>query len=166
MNGQFPLRALESQTLYYVYFIAQEVFDFVKIGSTGNIVARLRQLQTGNPHRLIPFHIIAFESMEGARRVEAIFHKRYQALGLNAQGEWYQVKPIEVLNDLNFAIALGESVTGQQVFTMPDLTTGRVLLHRELFDVPYYSDWRPARYTPSLVAQFLEEEGEGSYERD
>lgn len=107
----------------FLYIIAQERSNFIKIGVTADIDARLAQLQTGNPQRLVIVRLFLLKDLTAAVRLEQLFHQRYQQL--RVQGEWFRVSPMDLLSDINFALQLARSwpdVLGCSDFTdaLPD----------------------------------------------
>lgn len=75
-----------------LYIIQSYVTGAVKIGRSGDVEARLRQLQTGSPHRL---KLLA--SFEGKGGLEKNIHERVSKHRLHMQGEWFHH---ECLTDL------------------------------------------------------------------
>ena len=108
------------QAKHYVYFVAQAESRFIKIGATADVTARVRQLQTGNPQRLIILRTIEFESADDARSCEALLHERYRSLGLGAYGEWFAMCPASLLSDVNFALELGRRIDCAKISDFPD----------------------------------------------
>jgi len=101
---------------YYVYLISTFDSNFVKIGVTCDITTRLRQLQSGNPHRLVPVRLIKLETEEDARTLEALFHHRYKEY--RRAGEWFAIAPGDILSDINFALSLVEFIHTQQIYDL------------------------------------------------
>lgn len=91
---------------YHVYFIGQSGTDYVKIGMSGDVDARLRQLQCGCPTRLRVLRIISVDDQDSARLLEAMLHKRYDSLECSASGEWYEINAARLMMDINFAVDL------------------------------------------------------------
>lgn len=130
---------------YYVYFFGQILGDYVKIGMTADVKARLNQLQTGNPHRLVVLRVIELTDAQAARDLEALFHRRYKLLQYHTYGEWYGVNPIALLMDVNFAIELGMLLGDAPVHDVPGTTLGEQGLWWDWFDEqPLYAreEWR------------------------
>jgi hypothetical protein len=69
----------------YVYFIGHRIAvgDPVKIGFSVNPAARLRELQTGNPKRLI-----VLAAVEGPRSLERDLHRRFEWDHIDR--EWFE----------------------------------------------------------------------------
>ncbi|OYW50764.1 MAG: hypothetical protein B7Y36_18670 [Novosphingobium sp. 28-62-57] len=70
----------------WVYFIGANKGP-IKIGTTVNLPARLKKLQTGSAMRL---RVLA--CIEGTAELEAAYHARFADLRVN--GEWFQGAPI------------------------------------------------------------------------
>jgi predicted GIY-YIG superfamily endonuclease len=84
----------ENTKKHYVYFIQQEGKDKdqpIKIGVTTNVDVRLKELQTGNPNKLVIRVTIPCKNKEKAYKFEKKLHnltaKKYQRL----EGEWFLV---------------------------------------------------------------------------
>lgn len=69
-----------------VYFIQDEVVCLIKIGVASDPLARLRDLQTGSPAKLI-----LLASVEGGRDEERSLHSLFDAY--RAHGEWFRPGP-------------------------------------------------------------------------
>lgn len=68
----------------YCYFIRATEHDFVKIGYTTNVEARLVNLQTGCPYDLEIMHVL-----RGAESTELFFHKKFAKS--HVRGEWFRL---------------------------------------------------------------------------
>lgn len=70
----------------------------VKIGISSDAASRLRQLQTGNPHRLSILHL---SSVQGdiAEKVEAACHKLLMEMRM--EGEWFGVDVEKVVETID-----------------------------------------------------------------
>ena len=99
--------SLPSEPVYYIYFVAQAEADYIKIGITADVKIRLKQLQTGNPQRLVVLRVITSPSLKNARAIEALIHERYDSMKYRAQGEWFAINPARLIHDINFAVELG-----------------------------------------------------------
>jgi hypothetical protein len=81
---------------HYIYVIAVakpgEPLGPVKIGITGNVPARISNLQTACPYPLKVVHIFTAPDLECARDVEKAFHD-VQAEH-RSYGEWFNLSPI------------------------------------------------------------------------
>lgn len=92
----------------FVYFVAQAHSNFIKIGITTDLANRVRQLQTGNPQRLIVLRTFKFVSWEAAKSFEALMHKRYARF--RAHSEWFNLNPLDLFSDINFALEMGAAL--------------------------------------------------------
>jgi hypothetical protein len=80
-----------------VYLIKSEDTGFYKIGVTKkNPMIRLKELQTGNPHRLLL--IDSFISKFG-NKLEKTLHRKWSML--NESGEWFILEESDVKNFVN-----------------------------------------------------------------
>lgn len=77
-----------------VYLIKNEE-NYYKIGRTGNIRARIKQLQTGYPLEITLIH--QFKT-NFSREIEYVLHKDYY--GSKIRGEWFSLTQEEVDNFL------------------------------------------------------------------
>lgn len=68
----------------YVYFIAEEDNQRIKIGFAMNPYKRIKQLQTGNSKTLKILKIIP-----GDQKVERAYHKHFAMY--KQRGEWFQL---------------------------------------------------------------------------
>lgn len=76
----------------YVYAIhAPETPNHVKLGLSSNPQARLRQLQTGNPHKLA---LIWHFPCDNMAQLEDVFHKAFDRYRIPC-GEWFDFHPID-----------------------------------------------------------------------
>ncbi len=75
--------------MHYVYFIrgGDKKHSPLKIGITGNIPKRIKQMQIGSPKKLRLQFAIIFENKKIARNVERILHE--MLVGKNIHGEWF-----------------------------------------------------------------------------
>jgi hypothetical protein len=69
-----------------VYFIGPMEARFIKVGVAINVEARIRELQTGNPERLV-----IYASVPGLKQDESTFHAILKPL--RAEGEWFKRGP-------------------------------------------------------------------------
>ena len=83
-----------------VYFVHQEERDQwrMKIGRAKNLRQRLRQLQTGNPKEL---KIVGWIVSDDDNQTERSLHRKYKAR--NVGGEWFALRPADILEDLRSA---------------------------------------------------------------
>lgn len=83
----------------YVYVIGtvivEEIVGPVKVGVAKSPAARVRELQTGNPHRLILCSQFSVPSRKIAEAVERAFHETQNRHRLN--GEWFDMDPISAV---------------------------------------------------------------------
>lgn len=70
-----------------VYMIQCE--DYVKIGMSSNIKARLDSLQTANPFRLQVLDFIYCGSSKAANWLESVFHQDLSSHRVNTKSEWF-----------------------------------------------------------------------------
>lgn len=87
-----------------VYFISDSV-DIgrkVKIGRSGNIDQRLKNLQTGNPNELF---VLGYIYSGDDRALEKEFHRRFA--DRRGRGEWFNIGADELLPDLKAAGSMG-----------------------------------------------------------
>ena len=83
-----------------IYFIVEEPFDNkVKIGMAKNPAKRLKQLQTGNPSKLVLYHVI--ESAD-YKVLERTMHDICK--DLRAHGEWFEMNQSELDSILGFTV--------------------------------------------------------------
>lgn len=135
--------------LGYIYMIRAENTDYYKIGITGgDPVDRMRQIQGGNPFKLI---LMTFCQVEGYIKAEQMFHRmlaRYKAPG---GSEWFeipqnlasiierfiyfprimerllQVDPIEIVNQTDWHIECEDCFSSYIVNTRTDEETNTYL---------------------------------------
>ena len=70
-----------------IYFICDEATQLIKIGFTaGDGEARLRDLQTGCPGKLV-----LLLEMEGSKQEETVWHERFA--DVRERGEWFSPVP-------------------------------------------------------------------------
>lgn len=69
----------------FVYFILCE--DMIKIGVSGNVSRRLKELKTSNPKDMEIIHVIPFKDRKEAYKEEARLHAKYSSSKLG--GEWF-----------------------------------------------------------------------------
>jgi predicted GIY-YIG superfamily endonuclease len=88
-----------------IYFITDNN-GFIKIGVTDDLEARLKQLQTGNPHRLSVIRTISTRQIRKYTdyEVENALHfhfRKYNADKENNNSEWFESVPVLKLLKLN-----------------------------------------------------------------
>lgn len=77
-----------------IYFITHMPFDNkVKIGISNNPSRRLKQLQTGNPHKLVIYHMI---ESENPHELEDTLHEICGDLKLDGGTEWFSLQQSEL----------------------------------------------------------------------
>ncbi|MGW0904983.1 GIY-YIG nuclease family protein [Streptomyces sp. NPDC002853] len=79
-----------------VYAIGERDSSIVKIGTTENARSRLRQIQTGHPHKL---HVRW--SFGGSVELEDYLHKRFDHLRL--EGEWFDFRDADPVTEISKA---------------------------------------------------------------
>lgn len=79
------------KTLSYVYFITDS-HGHIKIGKANDTMARLKELQTGNPYPLTPILNIFVDSEEVAFGMESALHKKFR--NFQMEGEWFRAEPV------------------------------------------------------------------------
>lgn len=72
-----------------VYFLADLKEQLVKIGCTGNLALRIKDLQSGHPR---PLHVL--KVIEGGFSTEKHLQRRFASYRLRADGEWFELGPI------------------------------------------------------------------------
>lgn len=131
---------------HYLYVISQAQSDFCKVGITSDVPARIRQLQTGNPEKIIILRVIVCKDEEQAKALEKAFHERYA--DFKAQGEWFAVNGIRVLSDINFALELA-LVMNSDAFEIHDFPIDGQLDH--MWVNGFMSDVFWPHHTPRLM---------------
>ncbi|MEO9826140.1 MAG: GIY-YIG nuclease family protein [Paracoccaceae bacterium] len=83
-----------------IYFIHQDERGnwLMKIGRAKDMRRRLRQLQTGNPKEL---KIVGWIVSENDHLRQRALHKKYSSA--NVGGEWFNLQPVDILEDLQAA---------------------------------------------------------------
>ena len=99
-----------------VYFIADNEnpkYDVlrVKIGISGNIERRVKELQTGSPVKL---KLMGWIESEDARALERNLHKKYCAKHTHL--EWFELSSSDVLEELKWHSTNSYIVTNDDVF--------------------------------------------------
>lgn len=70
-----------------IYVIQTSDKKYLKVGVAGCCLSRLKQLQTGNPQKLLIITTYEYESSEQAFKMEKIIHKKLKSKRLT--GEWF-----------------------------------------------------------------------------
>lgn len=73
-----------TETGRHLYIIQSDVTGAVKVGRSGNPKTRLKQLQTGSPHRLKLLLVV-----EDGGSGERMLHARLSRWLLKGNGEWF-----------------------------------------------------------------------------
>jgi predicted GIY-YIG superfamily endonuclease len=81
-----------------VYLVADSMSNSIKIGISKDPAKRLKQLQTGHPHRLKLLHTLCEEKYT-AKQAEALLHKRFWGYRTKSSGEWFNL-PDELVSEL------------------------------------------------------------------
>lgn len=92
-----------------VYVIGDVVADRVKIGMATDPIARLAQLQTGNPSKLY-LHRVFWVDASQAANIEADAHANASASYERLEGEWFACTPNEAHEAIEGAIFDGKHV--------------------------------------------------------
>lgn len=74
-----------------VYMI--QCMDYVKIGMSSNIKARIDALQCANPFKLILLDYIYCGSTKAANWMESKFHDDLEEYRINKKHEWFRIDP-------------------------------------------------------------------------
>lgn len=96
----------------YVYVI-QVASGPVKIGIAQDVRNRIEELQTANYEELQCAYSFACVSVEQSSSLEALLHRRYRAQHI--RGEWFDVRPENIIADIEFASQFGALVNGVEV---------------------------------------------------
>lgn len=93
----------------YVYLICSQVDGKLhgpcKVGISDKPEKRLRQVQTGSPHKLIVAFAFLFWDRRMASLVETAFHDCHDESRM--QGEWFNMLPHEALRGLVDVVKIG-----------------------------------------------------------
>lgn len=87
-----------------VYFVTEKTaFQaepmLIKVGYSADVIRRKRQLQTGNPRKLVLMGQIVDSGSVQGRALEAYFHQQFSAKR-SCQSEWFYIEPKDVLSAL------------------------------------------------------------------
>lgn len=80
----------------YVYFISDGT-GWIKIGLANNPLMRLKELQTGNPHKLKIYGLIHFAKYDDARVCESELHEYFE--DVQGVGEWFKSESVKSFLD-------------------------------------------------------------------
>ena len=100
----------------YVYVI-QAASGAVKIGIAANVQSRLSDLQSANHEKLTVVHTLGFATRRVAQAVEQAMHESYAPYSI--RGEWFTVNAERVIEDMKFALEIGNAVRGYSVEFAP-----------------------------------------------
>jgi predicted GIY-YIG superfamily endonuclease len=78
----------------FVYFFNQLGSDLYKIGITGSITRRLREVQNGNSEPIVCRYYIECENRFDARETERELHKLLR--DARKMGEWFRLSGVDV----------------------------------------------------------------------
>lgn len=101
-----------------VYVIGDIAASAVKIGMAKDPIARLAQLQTGNPSRLY-LHRVFWVSADQAANIECDAHANAGASYQRLEGEWFSCTPNEAHEAIEQAIFDGRRVQHYCAMTPP-----------------------------------------------
>jgi len=88
----------------YMYIIANDK-GYIKVGVSNNPDRRLRQLQTGNAHKLTLLYTEAFECTRAhLLKIEKIVHKELKKVSTKCMGEWFFVDTDDITKIKNIII--------------------------------------------------------------
>ena len=77
----------------YIYLIKNDTDDLYKIGFSNDVYKRLKQLETGNPYKLV---LIDKFKTNHKRKIETTLHNTLKHLNVN--GEWFRLSEEFVKN--------------------------------------------------------------------
>ena len=103
----------------YVYFITDN-HGHIKIGKSNDTMARLKELQTGNPYKLTPILSLWMENEEMAFNLENALHKHLR--NFQMEGEWFRAAPVMQLIDQEI-VTVGKYKFGGLRYTKPEKGT-------------------------------------------
>lgn len=101
--------------------------EFIKIGVARHPEKRVRELQTGNPHKLVLMKTIKTSGRAFDGTLEGVFHYRFRRARTSAQNEWFYVKGTEDLvyaglNDIK-SIASREGLDARNILSVQSYST-------------------------------------------
>jgi hypothetical protein len=85
----------------FIYAIASDVNGPCKIGISGNVEKRLKQLQTGHSSPLKIFHSVLIER-DDVHILEKTIHKTLVHLKL--KGEWFNIDAVAATQEIDYAV--------------------------------------------------------------
>lgn len=95
--------ATNDRTTTFVYFITVDS-HYVKIGVTGDLVTRLRRLQTAHHQEVQLLYTIECETRERALELEAALHDFYHAA--HVRNEWFKISSFDLFHDIRLMVSL------------------------------------------------------------
>ncbi len=88
-------------TYDYIYIISNDQ-GYIKVGVSKQPNKRLKQLQTGNEHKLTLLFTEEFEcSRKQVLRIEKLIHKELRRLTTKMVGEWFKLNEDELTSIKN-----------------------------------------------------------------
>jgi len=101
-----------------VYFITEldgsDEWPQVKIGRSKDVRRRMENLQTGNPRELALMGEIKTRSAEADREAELALHRRFSKH--RRQGEWFDLRPEDVIEGLKTFSPIAYIAVGENPF--------------------------------------------------
>lgn len=95
------MKCTANPNINYLYAIADNTNQLIKIGYAADPKKRCAQLQTGNPNPLSVIWQVEIAENR-ARLVEDKIHKEYNYKRF--RGEWFRMSAVEATDILNYAI--------------------------------------------------------------
>lgn len=101
---------------HYVYIIATvrdgEMTSPVKVGITGSVNSRIKQIQTGSAEKVCYAAVFTMPDRSIARGMELAFHTVLSER--NKRGEWFDIEPFEAIQlmCLNIEVHLRKMLPG------------------------------------------------------
>jgi hypothetical protein len=71
-----------------VYFVQEAPAGDIKIGTSKDVGARVREMTVANPRPLV-----VLATMSGDRKIETLLHKRFASARIRIRGEWFRPVP-------------------------------------------------------------------------
>ena len=71
-----------------IYFLKEKHKSNIKIGSSGRVNFRVKDLQTGNSEKLI-----LIGSMPGGKKLESLLHRTFQDFRCEGGKDWFRPVP-------------------------------------------------------------------------
>jgi len=98
----------QNHTTSFVYFITTD-FEHVKIGVTGDIVGRLRKLQTAHYQEVHLLFTVECQSREHALEIEKGLHSFYSKCRIRS--EWFKISRLELSHHIRLLALLSGGTT-------------------------------------------------------